>query len=346
MVNLIKKCKVFIKDVLSESEKRKNCFSGLDGLLAPGVYEPATDNRFWRKRGTQTPACYRRLVFPPIEGLSFNGRIYNRFASGCAHRIKKSKVAPPLFFQGSFLFYRADNKTSLLIDDERELVLRKYPDNTLIERRALLSSTFPLPPLVHIDKERHLFIEKLIADVPVSAEERIRGLLHHLARIYSDSRNIEWIPFPKEQKDVLFAVLKESGNTGLVGPLESLLSSSLHPKVILQGDLWAPNVLFDGQSFFFIDYEDVSIGFAYTDLFFFSVGPDEETKRDFYNGNYDLLLAEAFSAMDLRYRPEWKPLYQLLSLFLHLKIRGISINPEHVQNLLNRHWTSTVSEFC
>ena len=99
-----------------------------------------------------------------------------------------------------------------------------------------------------------------------------------------------------------------------------LLSSKCLQQIVSHGDCNYFNYIFDGESFFFIDYDRAGTHFFFCDCFFYIfwqyyILNDSSLIENCLNGKYDCLFTSLFERFDAQYNNKFIYIYILLTIY-------------------------------
>lgn len=198
-------------------------------------------------------------------------------------------------------------------------------DEILCRRASLVDDHFNVPELLDYDKRNTLLIaEKYILKQNYNPETGIISLFNFF--IKKDIENY----CNCTTKD-----LSKQFNGFINSEIEALISKCDFKKIICHGDCNYFNYIFDGDSYYFIDYDRAGEHFFFCDCIFyifwqFYILKDESLINNYFKGEYDPFLQALFNKFNSEYNIKYRYYYILLTIF---DISNNQVNSDMINTL-------------
>lgn len=247
--------------------------------------------------------------------MNFTDRMVSKFLCIRINSGKKS-------FNGQLLMFTSSGKEVKLFDYERGKIVTVYDKKEKAERvqknRTYWANYFPV---VASEPEINgtLLTEKLINKQPYDSEAAFlvvfRSYIDYLKaqksnNLFSKGR------FDSESMNRFLYIL-EIGSEDCES-LRTLLNEA--PFCVTHGDLWTSNIVYDGETYFHIDFENMGVRVFFFDILMYAfsdyyLNKNELLLSNFFNGDYDALMEELFSAAGCTYQKSDRLMYLKAVLF-------------------------------
>ncbi len=233
---------------------------------------------------------------------------------------------PSLLYDGDVaLLFRKPGAGKIINYSKKEILSffrEKKQMQEIFEKQSTWQSFgYPAPAILQTDEEHLFLIEEYIEKQDFSPEagfEFIKNdiLLHQKA--CGDDGLI--VCLPEELAEKVEGLKRLEGEWEGVSGVIDFIQSPNYIKRVCHGDLYRNNLIFDGQKFWYIDFEllcprvfffDVVVYFLYEFLIF----ENDKMLKDFFAGKYDAYFSELFSVNHSVYDPAMKKAYLFLTLY-------------------------------
>lgn len=240
-------------------------------------------------------------------------KLFSTFAHFTIHQGHK-------VFRGQFLSVSSSWKEYRLFDLRNRKLLTVFKDTErarcIVSERNYWKSFLPTVPFVSLNS--------VIIEEPIIRKESFSSK-QVLMSLFSDFRAY----FAKPELSI-------SNKQFLVEDQELFL-----PTLKIHGDLWRSNILFDGRSFYYIDFEHSKINVFFYDIFTFmlmevEVYSDYTLWDGFVEGRFDRDFSELFSVLGVKYDSKLKRVYFSVFLRCFLSERPSMAGDEHFRSIANR----------
>ena len=232
----------------------------------------------------------------------------------------------PSFYDGDVAILSRETGAGRVINYSKKEILsffrnREQMQDLLEKRNVWQGLGFAVPAILQTDEARLFFTEEYIEKREYPPEQGFefikkdillhqkgcgdQGLIFCTAEELAEK--VKQIEKAAEGWDDGFAVL-------------DFVRSGNYVKRICHGDLYRNNLIFDGQSFRYIDFEKVAPRIFFLDIIFYMVNDflrfnNDKLLNAFFAGEYDAYFQELFAVNHCVYDPSMKKVYYFLTLF-------------------------------
>ena len=215
----------------------------------------------------------------------------------------------------------------IFINPKQKAVLTYYNNaekrNERFNKRQLLQKErFNLPSVLNDSLYKEQLLEEYIKKKEYNPERGLQKLL-----FFYTNKNIGVSAYAnKNCLNGLISYLKKD----LGAKIKNIISGDHLKQIITHGDCNYLNYIFDGDSFFFIDYDRAGMHFFFCDCIFFIfwqyyVLNDTSLIFNYFNGKYDSLFKTLFNSFDARFIPDCKYIYIYITIY---DVSNFKINSE------------------
>ena len=180
-------------------------------------------------------------------------------------------------------------------------------------------------PLFDINHDKCFIVEKMIDKVTFDHEAGFDFIIKDFTRIFKN-KNILSYQYVCQEKDIeginKFFSCYENNNKALKlsENIKKFIDKGYYKKCISHGDLYYNNLIFDGEKFYYIDFECVNDHFFVFDILFYIFFESFRWENDllitnYFNGVYDQQLEDIFKLNAVEYDKELKKTYLFIILF-------------------------------
>lgn len=203
------------------------------------------------------------------------------------------------FFYGTEIILSSSLTEVKIFETENREVLTRYRDKEKL-RKILLDKEyfgqyFNVPKTIKTDIKNSFIIEEFIKHTKFESKEALDYFCGALIKYFNEIRETVLYDNSGDEKRVsIFA-----NNIGQSGFLSRIVGM---PKVIVHGDFWRLNVIYDGTQYYIIDFEKKGVRFFLYDFFCFifsecTLLEDDRLLESYFNGDYDDRLSKMFEVI-------------------------------------------------
>lgn len=212
-------------------------------------------------------------------------------------------------FEGQLLCITTMNNNIKVFDTEKRKLISVYEDesffNRLVDNRNYWSQYFRVPDYV-VKRGKYNIIEE---DILQKKNFNSCDILPLLIDDY-----IQYFNKVELSKDIIIDGDKLNKFCQLISINEeeflSYLNSSEYRECVVHGDLWRSNIIYTGEKWFYIDFENVGTRVFYYDILLYIyidwILGDESLMERFFNGELDNLFSSLYSGINMNYDPSKK----------------------------------------
>lgn len=224
-------------------------------------------------------------------------------------------------FHGQLLLLTTTGRAAKIFDCEARKIATVYEDpreaEAVLENRSYWSAYFPVVPFEPALRGGRMLVESMIEKQPYDAERGFLALFPPYLRYLNAQREREAFTrksFDPQQLTRFLDLLGRPEDREALAPLLEL------PALRTHGDLWTSNLLYDGETFYHIDFEAAAIRTFFFDplMYLFSdayLNKHPALLNNYCQGKYDAPLEEFFRAANREYQRSHRLLYLEAVLF-------------------------------
>ena len=230
------------------------------------------------------------------------------------------------FFDGDAAILTRSLGNGKIINYEKKEILSFFASEErmqeILEKRQIWQSFgFSVPEIFQIDEEHRFLIESLIEKQVFSPEQGFDFVTKDLLR-YQMTPDLGTVP-PLSQEELAKKVeglKKVSDLWGGVPMVIDFVQSKNYVRRICHGDMYRNNLMFDGEKFYYIDFELLAPRVFFLDVMFYMTNEflqynNDTLLKNFFAGEYDVYLKDLFAANHSEFDPSLKQVYYFLALY-------------------------------
>lgn len=224
-------------------------------------------------------------------------------------------------FSGQLLMSTSSEKEVKLFDYAERKIATAYQERreaeTALKNRTYWASYFPVVPF-EPELRGDMLVETMVEKQPYDSENALRVLFPDYVRYIAAQERCGG--FTRCEYDAA-QVTRFLDLLGRPQDYDALLRLLKLPACLTHGDLWTSNILYDGETFFHIDFEHMASRIFFFDvlMYIFSdcyLNQNRTLLNQYFEGEYDSQMGELFRAADCEYQSSERLLYLEGVIFL------------------------------
>lgn len=252
---------MFLKIYKRKIKKLDNILGRCQLYLMPGTYRLSLSEDV--VYNTRTSSSLSRLTFSSKHKVGFISNLANHIVNvfvtkTLIHEIKTN-------FQGSEVIITSSQKEYKVFDYSNKEVVTIFDSlekqNKIEKNKLYFSKYFNVPRTIEFKPDLYCQKEKLIIHAPYYLNDAFTDVLQKYLFYCSCNNKPQINHIYWDERCATFA--KRFGESAQLLELKKL------PIIFTHGDLWASNVIYNGESFFITDFENCSYRFFGYDLMTF-----------------------------------------------------------------------------
>lgn len=225
-------------------------------------------------------------------------------------------------FKGDYMVVTSSEREFKFFNHQENLLLTNYSSLEKLEfvyqQRTYWAEWFPTVSCTKDTREKTI-LEPLVNTKPFQSDCAFRQLLNDYAKYLKESSRGKAIEYYKPNYSYLNKFCALWGDTSFRTNLQQFLEDNPVPLFRTHGDLWKSNMLFDGEKFYYIDFEQTGERPFFYDIFMYFVSDafvlhDRYLLNKFISGEFDVLIRQISESLNYKFDNTKRRLY--LSLFV------------------------------
>lgn len=307
---LLKKIRLFIgwvHEIIRVGIRNRNLVQEHKVYLKDGLYKNSLRGDYIYEKSSRSylrGKTYSSL----IHFNSFVDSILYLFVNFFTYRVSNKKESK---FHGTEMILSSSLTEVKIFDFKSQEVLTKYRDVDKLKRlqidKGYFGKYFNVPETISLSIIDRYIIEKFIPHVKFEPEAALQYFCEKFTAYIIDIRDTVIIDKEGDQKrNSIFA--NQIGNSEMLVKIVGL------PKLMVHGDFWSYNVIYDGNKYYLIDYEKKGVKYFLYDFFCFifseiTLLKDSHLLKSYINGDYDVVLSKMFDSVGIRFEDSMRGEY-------------------------------------
>ena len=292
--------------------RNRNIVKAHRSFLKGGTYKNSLTGDYIYEKSS--PSYLKAQTFSSLSQCNnFIDMLLNLLVDLFMYRVRENGEKK---FQGTEMILSSSKTETKIFSIDNNEVLTKYKDVEKLKRVELdkkyFGQFFNVPETKTVNIEECYVVEKFIAHKkfePVNAFSYFSEVL--INYLYAIRDTISYDEAGDEKK------IKKFSN--YVGDSKMLHRVVGLPKLMVHGDFWNFNVIYDGRKYYLIDYEKKGVRFFLYDYLCFIFSEytllnNNRLLKTYLSGGFDETLSEMFGAIGCRFNEKMREVYFLAFL--------------------------------
>lgn len=303
-------------------------FENNGDFISPGVFKVcATQKTAYNPKAkfifTEDKYNFTYVLSKKHNGIDKTTKLSNKIIS-LSYFYKKN--SPAIIFEGNAILISSNGNELRFIDFKKSVLCTRYNSilryRRILELRNIWSKYFNTIPIIEKNENLLYTIEDFVKKRPIYAEEKLIFILKsNVASMPKIPKHIA--SFTQNDYNSIKYFVKRLNIFELYDQLIQTIKTDCSIHTMTHGDATFLNVIYDGNDFYFIDFENVATRVFFFDplyfIYFYSCNVDFSLINNYLSGMYDSLFSEVFRAVGLDFNKSGRCLYILCFLYYQQK---------------------------
>ena len=259
---------------------------------------------------------------------NLDGGLFRRIINKVLHFLlfRESKIyikSDTKEFSGTMIILSRRTGTGKVISLKNKEIVSFYDSTYEMEveisnRKKFEQYGFNTIPILVISKEKKYFIEKYIEKCSLSLENAFNYICKETLRFQQST----WCKksFFKETNSILRSFDETTNDVELHSKLLTFLKPENYIRCLCHSDLYRNNILYDGENYYYIDFELAEEHIFFFDIFYFMWFEyyrfnNKSFLQSYFKGDYDDYFTELFMCNNVKYDSMCREVYYFISLY-------------------------------
>lgn len=181
---------------------------------------------------------------------------------------------------------------------------KKYIE-TINNNKEIMSNIFDVPKTIALDEK--LIMEERIINLKYDKEEALIYILNAYINYFKNN-------------EVIGAMINKKGNKLIEKSFTRYKNVIINLEIMQHGDIWSENIIYNGNKYYIIDYENVNKEYILYDFFLFIysevyMNKNNELLNNYFNGLYNEYLNQYFILLRMKFDKEKLKEYYISFLY-------------------------------